>query len=76
MVNKKPRTAAEVRDVINSIRMRNYGNMKSMTAPMPKEERAIFHEGREIGLVQAGYYMGLMTAAGMTPDAPTTSGIS
>lgn len=73
MANKKPGTAAEVQTVIVSIRQRNYENMKAMTAVMSKEERAIFHEGREIGLVQAGYYMGLMTAAGMTPDAPSAT---
>ena len=69
MPNKKPKTVEEVRAVANNIRNRNYENMQALLSPLTKEEKAIFHEGRECGLVQAGFYLGLMTAAGMTPQA-------
>ena len=67
MANAKPKNMDEVKAVIAAIRERNFDNMKSFISAMSDEEKAIFHEGRECGLVQAGVYIGLMTAAGTFP---------
>ena len=51
---------------IQAVRARKQADLAAFTEHMTDEEKTVFAEGQAVGLIEAGYLLGLMTAAGVT----------
>ena len=60
------REAVMSNSTIQAVRARKQADLAAFTEHMTDDEKAVFAEGQAVGLVEAGYLLGLMTAAGVT----------
>jgi len=64
----KPGVGKPLAKAIESDHDKLYGMVKAITSPMTHAEKQAFHKGREIGLMQAGLYLGVAhTVAVVSP---------